>query len=116
MRHFRNPNHVEPSEETGSDMVAATIRRTTCSYENDILNVHEVKFLQVIETTMVDDLPEEFNGGLGEVLFRSGHVDVITEEHHFLPGLGGAQQSGLPFLKLVFVHENVEDVAGLGLC
>ena len=72
-------------------MVAATVGRTTGSYKNDIFNVHEVEFLKVIEPTMVDDLTKEFNGGLGEVLFWSRHVDVVTEEHHFLAGLGWAQ-------------------------
>lgn len=52
---------------------------------------------------------------MGEVFFRGGHVDVIAEEHHFLAGLGRTQQSLLPLLELVLIHENVQDVTTLGL-
>lgn len=72
-------------------MIPTTIRRTTCSYKDNIFDVHEVEFLQVIEPTMIHDLPQEFNRRLGEILFWSRHIDVITEEYHFLTSLGRAQ-------------------------
>jgi len=70
---------------------------------------------EVIEASMINNLSNEFDGGLGAVAIELRHVDIINEHDHFPSG--GRSDDFFGFgLELVFIEEEVLDIAGAGLC
>jgi hypothetical protein len=57
------------SEKTRSDWISASIRWSACCDKTAILDIHEVEFLEFIETTLIDDLSEELIRWLSTILF-----------------------------------------------
>lgn len=109
-----DPDHVELAEETGGHGVSSSRGWGAGRSEDTVLHIHELQFLQIIETAVIDDLSQQFNGGLGAVGLQYGHVDIIDEDHHFSTG-GWTNQIFLLLDEFVFIHEQVLHILGAGL-
>jgi len=58
-------------------------------------------FISVIESLLVNEESEKFNGRLSSIGLSSGHVDIIDEDSNLLARLS-TEQSTLLLLKLAF--------------
>ena len=58
----------------------------TCRCKYAIFYVHELQFLEVIESSVIYNLPQQFNGGLCSIGFEHGHIDVINKDDHLFSG------------------------------
>jgi hypothetical protein len=71
-------------------------------------------FVQIVESSLIDDLSEQFVGRLCEIFLKGGHVDIVHEEDHFL----ASNRTDLcsSFLgEFVLVEQDVQQVLGAGL-
>jgi hypothetical protein len=78
------------AENTGSNEGSAAARRTHCRQKHSIDNLLE-RFLFIfvlIPSSLVQELPEKFNGRLRTILFLGGHVQIVDEEHTSALGFG----------------------------
>lgn len=73
--------YIEVSQETRSDRVSTTTRRTHCTHK---LKVNQSQFrcvLPVIPIPMVQILTKKFYWRLGTILFQSRHIYIINKNN-----------------------------------
>ena len=107
-----HPYHIEVSEKTGGNWLAAASWRCTCHYEASVEDLLELVVVEVVEPFAVYSLPQQLYWRLGEVTVSLRHVHIIDEGYHFFTRFG-AQFSLCFFIKFGF--EEVFKVIGLSL-
>mmetsp|Transcript_49832 Transcript_49832/g.161162 ORF Transcript_49832/g.161162 Transcript_49832/m.161162 type:complete len:202 (+) Transcript_49832:5668-6273(+) len=104
-----HPDHVEVPDHPGSDLHAAASRRSTCCDELGVGNRFPKQFLAVVESLVVDDLPQQLDRWLRPVRFEHRHVQVVNAHNHRLARR--CAQQVLP-LSLQAILQEVDDVRG----
>jgi hypothetical protein len=102
------------SEKSGRDLISSSAWWSACSDKDAVGDLHEKELFQVIETALINDLPQQFIGGLRAVLFEGRHVDIINKENHLFTAEWSNFSSSL-FGEFIFVEEDIEDIFGIGL-
>ena len=92
--------------ETLSEDTAATPWGTTGSQDDKVKQFKKLEFFEIVESSLVDHLPQEFDGRLGPKLFYLGRVEVINKDDHRLEERR-AQFAFFPLDKLFLVVEEV---------
>ena len=103
------------SEQPGSDLVSSSSRWGTTRDEHAVRHFQEDELLEIIETTLINDLPQQLIGRLREIFLESRHVDIINIEHHFLATQRPDLSSSF-FGKFILIKENIQNILSIGLC
>jgi hypothetical protein len=74
------------TQETPRKLVAASPRRSTTGNQRSVDYVLPVKLAAVIETPLIEELPEKLYRGLGAVELKGRHIDVVDEDGNRLVG------------------------------
>ena len=101
-------------EKSGRYLISSSAWWSACSNKDAVGDLHEKELFQVVETALINDLPQQFIGWLCAVLFESRHVDIINKENHLFTTERSNFSSSL-FGEFIFVEEDIEDVFGVGL-
>lgn len=95
-------------------MISSSAWWSTCCYEYTIRNFHKQEFFKVIESTLINNLSQEFIRWLSPILLKSRHVDIINKEDHFFSTQGTNLSSSL-FSKFILIKENIKHIFSISL-
>ena len=81
---FWQPQHVEMTEESSRNRVFTSSWRRAGSDHAAVFNSTELVFLQIVETALVNNLPQKLIWRLCSIQIKLWHVDIIEEKDHLL--------------------------------
>ena len=74
---IRHVNHLEVAHKARSKRRSTTAGGCRCTNNCEVVNLEPFESQAVVETAMVDKLPQKFDGRLRAKHFYRGHINVI---------------------------------------